>query len=301
MNSNLSQSDYCRFRELVRQKSGLQLANYRLPDLVRVIEELADKTGLSEPNSLYELLCQSNSSGRAALDQFIGALTVGESYFFRNRPHFDALEKKILPQLIESRQHVKRLRIWCAGCSTGEEPYSIAILLKRLLPDIARWKILILATDINRTALQKARTGLYRAWSLRQVPSQIESLYFTTQDTFNHQIRSDIRQMVTFSYLNLAKDIYPSILNNTYKLDLILCRNVLIYFDQSMFKQVVGRLYNTLLDDGWLVVGHAEPSPEIFRQFKAHCFPRTIVYQKVGAGLAPAPLAAIRQARAGAR
>jgi chemotaxis protein methyltransferase CheR len=117
-------------------------------------------------------------AGRPALEAFVGDLTVGETHFFRNRPQFEALERHILPELIERRRPTRRLRLWSAACSTGEEPYSLAILLERLLSDRARWDVRILATDINRAALERARRGQYGAWSFRDVPGDVATTFF---------------------------------------------------------------------------------------------------------------------------
>lgn len=128
--------------------------------------------------ALYSLLTDA-THGPKAREALVHDLLIGETHFFRNRPQFEALEKHILPEIISRRRAARRLRIWSAGCATGEEPYSLAILLHRLLPDLADWNILILATDINRQALQQAQRGVYGPWSFREVPDTIDQLPYS--------------------------------------------------------------------------------------------------------------------------
>src|SRR5205085_1716639 len=130
------------------------------------------------------------------------------------------------------RRKVQRLRVWSAGCATGEEAYSLAILLEELLPDLAFWDVQILATDINRRSLARAQVGVYSPWSFREVPEGIQARYFTVQGR-NFEVLPRIRERVSFAYLNLVEDNYPSLLNHTHDLDLILFRNVLIYFGEA--------------------------------------------------------------------
>jgi chemotaxis protein methyltransferase CheR len=273
----VSDQDYERFRRLVDEKSGMDLPPARRIDLQRAIARALAETGLSDTLVLYQRL--RGDRDRAELESFISLLTVGETHFFRNRPQFDALEKHILPEVIRRRSHERRLRIWSAGCSSGEEPYSLAMLLERLIPDLAEWNLLIIATDMDREALKKAYRATYGPWSFRDVPAHIRSQYFTSHGR-EFQVVPHIREMVTFEYLNLVEDSYPSLLTNTNAMDLILCRNVLIYFRENVSRSVVARLYDAIVDDGWLLVGHAEPSQSIFERFSVQNFPGTIVYRK---------------------
>lgn len=274
----LAEADFQRFCDLMRERSGMEFNGPRRNDLERAIGRALDEMGLSAPQALYERL----TDDQALLESFIASLTVPETYFFRNRPQFDALEQHILPELIARRRNERRLRIWSAGCASGEEPYSVAILLRRLLPDLAAWDVLILATDLNRGLLEKAQAGLYSAWSFREMPAEIRERYFTPRGS-RFELSAEVRRQVTFAYLNLAEDTYPSPLTNTHEMDLILFRNVLIYFNAEMARRVVDRLYRALADGGWLLVGHAEPSITLFDRFAEHHLAGAIVYQKVAA------------------
>lgn len=196
-------------------------------------------------------------------------LTVGETYFFRDGNSFAALEQSVFPELIRSRRGSdRRLRIWSAGCCTGEEPYSIAMLLDRMLPEHEQWHISILATDINPQFLQKAEQGEYGEWSFRETPAWIKERYFKSNSQGRFEIHPRIKKMVTFSYLNLADDAYPSLANNTNAMDLILCRNVLMYLTAEHAARIAGHLYCALANEGWLLTSPAEASNSLFSQFE---------------------------------
>ncbi|MGC8781759.1 MAG: CheR family methyltransferase [Anaerolineae bacterium] len=282
----LAEADFLRFCDLVRERSGMEFNGPRRNDLVRAIGRALEETGLASPQALYERL----TADQAFLEAFLASLTIPETYFFRNRPQFDALEQRILPELIARRRDLHRLRIWSAGCASGEEPYSLAILLRRLLPDLASWDVLILATDLNRGLLEKAQAGIYSAWSFRETPSEVQERYFIPRGA-RFELAPQVRRQVTFAYLNLAEDTYPSPLTNTHEMDLILFRNVLIYFNAEMARRVVDRLYRALTDGGWLLVGHAEPSITLFDRFTEHHLAGAIAYQKGGAPAQPALIA----------
>jgi chemotaxis protein methyltransferase CheR len=251
----LDDQDYERVRMLVREHSGLELREAGRGAFERAVRGGLAEAGLSTPAELCELM--SRAEGRNVLEGLLGALPVGESHFFRTRAQFEALRRDVLPELIGARRESRRLRVWSAGCATGQEPYSIAILLERLLPDIDGWDVRILGTDISTRALETARQGRYRRWSFREVPEEIERAYFIARGE-EREVIPRIRKRVHFARLNLVGDRYPSPLSNTADIDLVLCRNVLIYFESSLATRVVGRLADALADGGWLVLAPAE-------------------------------------------
>ncbi len=210
-------------------------------------------------------------------------LTVQETYFFREGKTFEVLERVILPELINSRRNTeKRIRIWSAGCSTGEEPYSIAILLNKLIPDIKDWSITILATDINPDGLQKARQGIYTEWSFRDTPKWVSEQYFEMIERGHYAIRSPVKEMVTFSYLNLSEDNYPSLSNGTNAMDLIFCRNVLMYFAPESALPVIRRFHRSLLDGSFLIVSTVEVSTLFSSDFDPVRMRDVTLYKKDG-------------------
>ncbi|MDQ4025765.1 MAG: hypothetical protein M3217_09805 [Actinomycetota bacterium] len=270
--------DLAKFARLVRARSGLVLEGARLRDLERAIALTMESTGTENAAALHRLL-EDRHAGRAALRSLLSAITIGETYFFRHTPQMTALEQRILPEIVARHADDRRLRIWSAGCSTGEEAYSLAILLRRVLPEIAGWDVTVLATDVDVDALEKARRGVYRPWSFRGASPDLQRRYFMESQEGWEVLRT-IREMVTFEYLNLAEDVYPSLATKTLSVDLVLCRNVFIYLDEATTARVVEGLHAALVDRGWLVVGPAEPSQETFRRFDAVNLPGTTVYRK---------------------
>lgn len=281
----LDKDTYERFRNLILERSGLHFPEKRRPDLERGLREAWGRSGCSDLETYFRLLEESPTSG-PLWEQLIAQVTVGETYFFRDRGQFEALRQHVLPDIIARRRPISRqIRIWSAGCSTGEEPYSIAILLCELLPDLDDWNITLLATDINREALAKARAGRYGNWSFREEGWEpLRARYFTCWGR-EWEIAERVRRMVTWNYLNLVEDAYPSLANNTVAFDLILCRNVTMYFTPELVHQVISRLYEALVEGGWLVVGASELSPMTYARFQARTFPGAVLYQKVGSVL----------------
>lgn len=275
-----SESLYQRLQDLISGKIGLKINDRKLDELEQTL--LRGFAG-SQYSSLQEYMTWLTKIPISSPDwrRLIEILTINETYFFRNAPQMEALRSEIFPWLIDNkrRQNRKELRIWSAGCATGEEPYSLAILLSEILPDFKKWNIFILGTDINHASLEKARKGFYREWSFRDVPQRIKAEYFTAQDG-GFVIRPDIRNMVTYSYLNLVENCYPSFYNQTTEIDMIICRNVVIYFSNKTTEQIMDGFFQTLDKDGWLVVGHSEPMTTIRHDFQPVNIQNALFYRK---------------------
>jgi chemotaxis protein methyltransferase CheR len=206
---------------------------------------------LGEPDAYLAGL----DSQAALLDDLVAEITVGETYLFRDPRQFAVVRDRIVPALASRRAPGHALRIWSAGCATGEEAYTLAILARE-----AGWAEAahIVGTDLSRAALAAARRGLYGRWSLRGVPEHVVRTYFRPMgDRF--QLAPVVRNAVEFRYLNLAEDAYPSLPTGIWAQDLILCRNVLIYFDPETVARVARRLMDSLSDDGWLLLGASDP------------------------------------------
>lgn len=211
-------------------------------------------------------------------------LTIGETYFFREKVALDLFQKKIIPEIISQRSgNSKYIRIWSAGCSSGEEPYSIAMLLKEMIPDIQNWNITILATDLNDAAIQKATTGIYTPWSFRETSIELQDKYFVKEGK-SFRIVPEIKQMVTFSRLNLVSDHYPSISNNTNDMDVIFCRNVLMYFAPATICEISQRFHMALKNNGWLITSQVELNDTYFSLFSRVFSYNGIFYQKTDLG-----------------
>jgi chemotaxis protein methyltransferase CheR len=269
-----------RLSEFVAENTGLHFPPERRSDLQRGFIAAAAELGFADSARCADWLL-SASLTRPQLHTLASHLTVGETYFFRERKTFDALAQRVLPELLSHRRgREQRLRLWSAACSTGEEPYSLAILVQQLLPDWQDWHVTILATDINPRSLQKAAAGVYGEWSFRESPSWLKARYFTRTQDGRFAVNPQISNCVCFAPMNLAQDCFPSLVTDTNAMDLIFCRNVLMYFTPSHARKVVENLRNALADDGWLAVSPAECSQALFSRFAAVNFPGSILYRK---------------------
>jgi chemotaxis protein methyltransferase CheR len=266
--------------EFIAQKTGLHFPPERRSDLQSGFAAAAEEFGFADSARCADWLL-SASLTRPQLHTLASHLTVGETYFFRERNTFDALAQCILPELLRRRRgREQRLRLWSAACSTGEEPYSLAILVQQLLPDWRDWHVKILATDINPRFLQKAAAGVYGEWSFRESPSWFKERYFTRTRDGRLAVQPQIRNCVSFAPLNLAEDCFPSLATDTNAMDVIFCRNVLMYLTPAHAHKVVENLRSALTDDGWLAVSPTECSQALFSRFVAVNFPNTILYRK---------------------
>lgn len=251
-----------RFCEFLADRLALNFPPARWSDIERALKPVARDLDFADVEDYAGWLTTAPLT-QADFDTLASRLTVGETYFYREPQAFEALRREIVPELVARRGAAGQLRVWSAGCSTGEEPYSLAIGLRRHLPELQGWKLSILGTDINPESLRKARAGIYRSWSFRGAPEWLIRDYFVPHGTDEIRIRAEIREAVEFRQLNLATDTYPALPNHTNGLDLIFCRNVLMYFSPSQVKRVVAALSRSLAPGGFLVLGVCENSPDL--------------------------------------
>ncbi|MCJ2088905.1 protein-glutamate methyltransferase [Methylobacterium sp. E-005] len=244
----------------------------------------------------YAALLSDGTRGEAEWARLEAEITVGETFFFRYAEQFQALRERILPALIAARAPERTLRIWSAGCSTGAEPYSLAILVQELLGEaLPDWRVSILGTDISTEALATARAAEYGRWALRTMPAEERLRYFTRlppapgiRREGGYALRPEFRGLVRFERGNLLTLTEP-LARDGERFDLILCRNVLIYFDARTVAAVVRGLGRRLRTDGWLLLGHAEPSPAFAGFLDAVSLPGTVVYRTRSEPSAPVP------------
>jgi chemotaxis protein methyltransferase CheR len=268
--------------DMVATRMGLYFPLERQVDLERGIVSAAKEFGNSDTESCIRWLLSSTLT-QNQIEVLASHLTIGETYFFRDSATFQALEEHILPELIRQRRGKnQQFRIWSAACATGEEPYSVAILLQKLIVNLDGWNISILATDINPQAIKKARLGIYNNWSFRQCPLPVKDKYFSRHKDGQFEISSDISRMVTFGYHNLAIDPYPSLASNTNAMDIILCRNVLMYFNRDIADMALSNFSKCLVEGGWLMVSPCDiplgSNPGL--RYASHS--GTILYRKEG-------------------
>ena len=260
-----------RLAVLVAERTGLAFGRSKLADLKSRLETAAGDWGARSAEDLVSsaLSTSFNEQNWLRLTQH---LTVNETYFWRDHAVFEALIEDILPSIRTSGQ----LRIWSAGCSTGEEPYSLAIAADRAFPRADGPDVRIFATDINARNLDKARQGIYGPWSFRGVPDWLKNEYFTSREDGRLEIRPDIRARVTFEQANLVSGTLPRD-----PMDLIFCRNVLMYFTPEQAFAAAGRLGQCLARAGWLVVAASETFQPAVREFTPTAFPGAVLLRKL--------------------
>ncbi len=259
---------------------GLYFPPDRHADLAKRLVPIADEFGFGDAAACVDWLLNTTISPRewAVLTKH---LTIGETYFFREPAAFNALRDQILPEMLAaSNRHSRRLRIWSAAASTGEEAYSLAMMLDRLLPKYPGWTASIFATDVNADALEKAQRGIFRRWSFRGISQAYRREYFSELSDGTFQISPRIRQMVSFFPFNLVTDNYPSYLKQLHDVDIIFCRNVLIYFSAETVATVTEKLMQTLASDGWLVVSPSEVPHITADELQRHIFGGVTFFQK---------------------
>lgn len=263
--------------DFLSKKLGLFCSLKEWSDLEKKISLAATAFGFEEKELFIEWLLKASLSANqvSLLAQYF---TTGETYFFRNHLEFSVLEKNILPELIAARnkENKKFLRIWSAGCCTGEEPYSIAIMLQRLIPNWKDWDITLIGTDINLNFLQKARQGDYTKWSFRAIRPEIQKRYFI-KDKEIYKLIPEIKKMVTFKYLNLA-DLNVDDMTG---MDLIVCNNVLIYFSPDQIQKSIQKFSELLREGGWLLVTSIEAPFVNNPQLNLYKFNEITIFKKV--------------------
>jgi chemotaxis protein methyltransferase CheR len=235
--------------QIVSARTGLSFAASGLIDAEARIRRAMARVNAPDVSRFLALV----ETDQLTLDDLVIDLTVGETYFFRESQHFDFIRDDIMPDVLRRRGRAHALRIWSAGCATGEEAYSLAILLED-----AGLEGHVLATDISRASLQTARQAAYGTWSLRGADDAIVQRCFRhTGDRWSLDTR--FRSKVTFAFNNLARCLYPSVPAGIWDMDLILCRNVLIYLDKDSVRRVAQSLADTLSEGGWLITGPSDP------------------------------------------
>lgn len=254
----LSDAQVSHFIKIISSQLGITIHKHQLNDLHHTIINACIELNCSPEKYISEL---ENSPYDSVYHKLlIKGITIGETYFFRDKNQIQLLEKTILPEIIQRKRESKTLSlsIWSAGCASGEEIYTIAMILDRLLIDKKQWTLNLLGTDINIDSLKKAMQGIYGEWSMRSIIKTDKEHYFTYANN-RYQLIDSIKQLVRFNYLNLNDNAYPSVLNETNAQDLILCRNVLIYFDTKSAELVIRKLSQSLIENGYLMLGASDP------------------------------------------
>ena len=260
-NYNLSDDDFYKLRDIIYNEAGIKLGDVKkILMQSRLIKRLRDLK-LDNFTEYYEYLINNFEDEKI---NFINSITTNKTDFFRENDHFEYMKSKILPDF--EKKNERELRIWSAGCSTGEEPYTVAITLFEYFNGKAAPEFLILATDIDTQVLEKAQEGSYAADHLADVDPKYLKNYFMHESNEKgdfYRVKDQLKSVIYFRRLNLLQDEYPM----KKKFDIIFCRNVIIYFDRETQKKLFEKYHKYLKDDGYLLIGHSENITSITDKF----------------------------------
>ena len=264
----ISNEEFAKLRNLIHQRFGINLTEQKRSLLVGRLQKLMRSLNLSTFSDYYTYLKEDKTE--AALGELVDLISTNHTYFNREKDHFDYFSQTALPAVIDKLKREKRkdLRIWCAGCSTGEEPYTLLMLMMEYLgSDYASWDAGILATDISDRALTIAKRGAYATDRVMQLPENLRRKYFTSAGPDEMQVIDKLKREATFRRFNLMNSTFPF----KKPFQMIFCRNVMIYFDQETREALVNRYHKTTEADGYLFIGHSETlgrSQSLYRYIK---------------------------------
>jgi chemotaxis protein methyltransferase CheR len=272
MESSLLLQDFEMIRRLVRDRSGIVLGDDKSYLIEHRLLPLCQKSGC---RTMAELVTRLRASAWSDLHrQVVELMTTNETYFFRDGQPFEALAQVVVPPLMKAREAEKRINLWCAASSTGQEPYSILMQLRDRFPSLLSWQVRMIATDINAEVLIKARAGRYNQYEVnRGLPAGFLNRFFT-KDQNDYLVNGDLRQAIEFQVLNLI-DPWPMLP----MMDVVFLRNVLIYFDTDTKKMILGKVFKILRPDGFLFLGGAETTLNIDDRFERVPFDRAGCYR----------------------
>lgn len=274
----LSSDDFCLFQELLIETGGLNFEERRSQSLHLALWQRLQHRGYDSYREYYNLL-KFHPEGRVEIRELLDLITIGETYFFRNKAQFDVLMKFVLPEIMQRKvdSYDKCISVWSAGCSGGDEAYSIAIAIMEVVPSYKEWRISILGTDINRNGLACAKEAIFSEKNIAHLPKEYLGKYFKVHGS-TYVLEPHVRELVQFEYHNLVKD--PFIHETMQNTDIIFCRNVIIYFDSQITRRAIENFYNCLAQDGYLFLGHTETLWQITNKFERVEFPQTFIYKK---------------------
>ena len=277
----ISDAEFRQLRDFIYSGSGIFIAENRKYLLENRLGNRLKLLGLKNFGEYYHFL-QFDPKKARELTELYNAVTTNETSFYRNPPQLKVFQDIVLPDVLAAQraQRTKSLRIWSAGCSTGEEPYTLSIMLHEVLgAELPQWNIKIIANDLSENVLNSAREGAYGEYALRTTPKEIITKYFQPQADGKMVVKPEVKKLVSFGPINLSDRIQ---LKRLERCHFVFCRNVIIYFDDAMKRQVIGAMYDNLLPGGYLFIGHSESLHNISRAFKPVHHPGAIIYRKEG-------------------
>ncbi|MDR1489220.1 MAG: protein-glutamate O-methyltransferase CheR [Desulfovibrio sp.] len=274
----VTNDEFTQLRDFIYQQSGIFIAEARKYLIENRLNNRIRELNLKNFGEYYYYL-RFDPNRRNELTKLFEVITTNETSFWRNPPQLEVFQNKVLAAEIDKirANRSKKLRIWSAGCSTGEEPYTLAIILHEVLKnEIGAWDIRITANDLSEAVLAAARRGMYTDYALRTTPKAIIDRYFV-KDGANYQVAPKLKTLISFGPINLSDRL---MLKRVERSNIIFCRNVIIYFDDEMKRQVIESFYDNLLPGGCMLIGHSESLHNISRAFKPEYHTGTIVYRK---------------------
>ena len=275
----ISDLEFTQLRDFIYEQAGIFIAGNRKYLLENRLANRLKELNLKSFGEYYYYL-QYDPGKKAELNKLFEVITTNETSFYRNPPQLKVFQTKVLPAVLDElrKKRRKRLRIWSAGCSTGEEPYTLSMIIHDVLgAELKSWDIKITANDLSERVLKSARRAVYSEYSLRTTPKEIIAKYFD-KDGKQYKVKPTIKQLVSFGQINLSDRMQVKRVERS---EIVFCRNVIIYFDEAMKKKVINAYYDNLVPGGYLIIGHSESLHNITRAFKPVHHPGAIIYQKL--------------------
>lgn len=275
---SITDEEFTLLRDFIYQQCGIFIAENRKYLVENRLSNRIKELNLKSYNEYYNYL-RFDASRNKELTKLFEVVTTNETSFFRNPPQLEVFQRVVLAEAIEQGRKTgqKKLRIWSAGCSTGEEPYTLAIILHETLrSEVGAWDIKITANDLSEAVLAAARQGIYNDYALRTTPKEIAAKYFRKEGNV-YKIDPALKRLVSFGQINLSN---KEQLKRVEKSQIVFCRNVIIYFDDEMKRKVINAFYDNLLPSGVLIIGHSESLHNISRAFQLEHHKGTILYRK---------------------
>ncbi len=274
----VTDEEFIQLRDFIYQQSGIFIAENRKYLIENRLTNRIKELNLKTFGEYYYYL-RFDANRKTEMTKLFEAITTNETSFYRNPPQLEIFQNVILKRVFDEarKKGQRKLRIWSAGCSTGEEPYTMAIMINEVLKnEIGSWDIRITANDLSEAVLASARRGVYAEYALRTTPKDIIDRYFIKEGA-QYAVRPDLKKLISFGSINLSDRLQAKRLERS---QIVFCRNVIIYFDDEMKKQVIESFYDNLLPGGYLFIGHSESLHNISRSFIPEHHPGAIVYCK---------------------
>lgn len=277
----LTDAQFDRLRTMIASFSGLKYGDNKRYLLENRLQQRLEARSLKNFDE-YLTFLERDPRRQEELTFLFNQITTNETSFYRNGPQISAFQYTVLPELLDAKRKLRqrRLRIWSAGCSSGEEPYTLAIVACEVLgAEISEWRVEIIGNDISADMLEKAKVAEYGEYAMRATPLAVREKYFTAGTDGNWRLSPSVKKLVKFGFLNLSDD---AAMKAVPQMDFVFCRNVLIYFDQDMKRRIVGHLHDALAPGGWLFIGHGESLASIHDTLELVQLRGAVAYKRPG-------------------